>query len=103
MAIEMAGVKPYEIVTDNQGGHRKLAVQGFFDKICRLHKPTMPYNGQSKTIENLFGRFQQQVLHKIWHFIRTEVTAKKLNSKPNMSLLSITPMRYQPGRNVRDI
>ena len=87
MAIEMAGVKPYEIVTDNQGGHRKLAVQGFFDKICRLHKPTMPYNGQSKTIENLFGRFQQQVLHKIWHFTGQNVTAKKLNSKPNIEFI----------------
>ena len=65
MAIEFAGHKPYEIVTDNQGGHKKLVTQGFFDKICRLHKPTMPYNGPSKTIENVFGRFQQQVLHGV--------------------------------------
>lgn len=87
MAIETAGYKPYEIVTDNQGGHNKLAAQGFFDKICRLHKPTMPYNGQSKTIENVFGRFQQQVLHKIWYFTGQNVTAKKLNSKPNIEFI----------------
>lgn len=87
MAIEFAGHKPYEIVTDNQGGHKKLVTQGFFDKICRLHKPTMPYNGPSKTIENVFGRFQQQVLHKIWYFTGQNVTAKKLNSKPNMEFI----------------
>lgn len=87
MAIETAGHKPYEIVTDNQGGHNKLAAQGFFDKICHLHKPTMPYNGQSKTIENVFGRFQQQVLHKIWYFTGQNVTAKKLNSKPNIEFI----------------
>jgi len=87
MAIEFAGHKPYEIVTDNQGGHKKLVTQGFFDKICRLHKPTMPYNGPSKTIENVFGRFQQQVLHEIWYFTGQNVTTKKLNSKPNMEFI----------------
>lgn len=52
MAVEVAGVRPYEIVNDNQGGHRKAAAQGFFDKIAVLRKPTMPYNGNSKTIES---------------------------------------------------
>ena len=87
MAIEFSGHKPYEIVTDNQGGHAKLSAQGFFAKLCHLHKPTMPYNGQSKTIENVFGRFQAQVLHKIWHFTGQNVTAKKLNSKPNLEFI----------------
>ncbi|MFV0402430.1 MAG: hypothetical protein ACK5KV_00435 [Bacteroides graminisolvens] len=87
MSIEFSGVRPYEIVTDNQGGHTKLAAQGFFKKICSLHKPTQPYNGQSKTIESVFGRFQQQVLHKIWYFTGQNVTAKKLNSKPNMEFI----------------
>lgn len=86
-AVEFAGVRPYEIVNDNQGGHTKLAAQGFFDKIAILHKPTMPYNGQSKTIESAFGRFQQQILHKIWYFTGQNVTAKKLNSKPNLEFI----------------
>lgn len=81
-------VKPYEIVTDNQGGHKKLASQGFFKKICHLHKTTMPHNGQSKTIEAAFGRFQAQVLHKLYNFTGQNVTAKKLSSKPNMELIT---------------
>lgn len=81
-------VKPYEIVTDNQGGHKKLASQGFFKKICHLHKTTMPHNGQSKTIEAAFGRFQAQVLHKLYNFTGQNVTTKKLSSKPNMELIT---------------
>ena len=86
-AVEFAGVRPYEIVNDNQGGHNKLAAQGFFDKIAILHKPAMPYNGQSKTIESVFGRFQQQILHKIWYFTGQNVTAVKMSSKPNLEFI----------------
>lgn len=87
MAVEFAKHRPWEIVNDNQGGHSKLAAQGFFKRICTLHRPTMPYNGQSKTIESAFGRFQQQVLHKIWYFTGQNVTAKKLSSKPNIEFI----------------
>lgn len=87
-AITKWHVKPYEIVTDNQGGHKKLASQGFFKKICHLHKTTMPHNGQSKTIENAFGRFQMQVLHKLYNFTGQNITAKKLNSRANIDLIT---------------
>lgn len=87
MAIETAGSRPYEIVTDNQGGHKKGDAMGFFQRLTVLHRPTMPYNGQSKTIENAFGRLQAQVLHRIWYFTGQNVNAKKLNSKPNMEFI----------------
>lgn len=103
MAVEVAGVRPYEIVTDNQGGHSKLATQGFFQKICRLHKPTMPYNGQSKTIENAFGRFQQQILHKLWFFTGQNVTAKKLNSKPNIEFIEQNAYALPTLEEVKEI
>ena len=87
MAVETAGTRPYEIVNDNQGGHKKASAQGFFDKIAVLRKPTMPYNGQSKTIESAFGRFQQQILHKIWYFTGQNITTKKLSSRPNLEFI----------------
>ncbi len=84
MAIQTSGHKPYEIVHDNQGGHKKLnKVQpnsngkGFLDKICHIHRATMPNNGSSKTIEAIFGRFQQQVLHQYDNFTGQNITAKK--------------------------
>lgn len=87
MAVEVSGSRPYEIVTDNQGGHKKGDAAGFFQRLTVLHRPTMPYNGQSKTIENAFYRFQAQVLHAIWHFTGQNVNTKKLNSKPNLEFI----------------
>lgn len=87
MAIQKSGHKPYEIVYDNQGGHKKLDSDGFIGKICRVHRPTQPYNGESKTIESVFGRFQAQVLHKDWRFTGQNVTAKKASSKPNVEFI----------------
>ena len=87
MAIQVSGHKPYEIVHDNQGGHKKLQNQQFFDKLCHIHRTTAPYNGASKTIESVFGRFQQQVLHKDWRFTGQNITAKKDSSRPNMEFI----------------
>ncbi len=87
MAIQISGHKPYEIVHDNQGGHKKLDSGGLFGKICHVHRTTQPYNGESKTIESIFGRFQQQVLHKDWRFTGQNVTAKKGSSRPNVEFV----------------
>lgn len=100
MAIQKSLHKPYEIVHDNQGGHKKLnsplptslaqrgkREQGFLDKICYIHRATMPYNGESKTIEAVFSRFQQQVLHKDWRFTGQNITAKKQSSRPNLEFV----------------
>ena len=77
MAIETAGHKPYEIVTDNQGGQRSKIAQRFFASICRVNRPTAPYNGPSKSIESAFGRFQQQVLHADWRFTGGNISSKE--------------------------
>lgn len=92
MAIQRSGHKPYEIVHDNQGGHKKLEKKeggelGFFDLICRIHRPTAPYSGQSKTIESVFGRFQTEVLHRDWRFTGMNITTKKASSRPNLEFI----------------
>ncbi|MBR1467494.1 MAG: kinase [Bacteroidaceae bacterium] len=87
MAIQVSGHKPYEIVHDNQGGHKKANSSGMLDKICHIHRTTAPYNGASKTIESVFGRFQQQVLHKDWRFTGQNITAKKESSRPNIEFI----------------
>lgn len=87
MAIQTSGYKPYEVVHDNQGGHKKLDADGLFKKLCHVHRTTQPYNGESKTIEAVFGRFQQQVLHKDWRFTGQNITAKKESSRPNLEFI----------------
>ncbi len=77
MAVETAGHKPFEIVTDNQGGQRSKLAQKFFAGISRITRPTAPYNGPSKTIESVFGRFQGQVLHEDWRFTGGNMSSKE--------------------------
>lgn len=77
MAIETSGHKPYEIVTDNQGGQRSKIAQRFFANICRVNRPTAPYNAPSKSIESVFGRFQRQVLHQDWRFTGGNISSKE--------------------------
>ena len=87
MAIQTSGHKPFELVTDNQGGHKKHAASGFLSKVATMHRPTMTYNGESKTIESVFGRFQSQELHKDWRFTGQNVGTVKKNSRPNIEFL----------------
>lgn len=88
MAIGTAGHRPYEIVTDNQGGHKKLEAGGFFDRITgHVSRRTAPYNPQSKSIEALFGRFQSQILRKDWRFTGQNITTKTAKSRPNLEFV----------------
>ena len=89
MALQTSGHKPYELVHDNQGGHKKLerVSDGLLTKISHIHRPTAPYSGQSKTIESAFGRFQSQVLHKDWRFTGQNITTKKASSRPNLEFI----------------
>ncbi len=83
MAIETARYKPYEIVTDNQGGQKKNEARSFISKICRVSRTTAPHTPQAKSIEQIFGRFQSQVLHSDWRFTGQNITATSLKSRTN--------------------
>ncbi len=77
MAVETSGHKPYEIVTDNQGGQTSKIAQAFFASITsRVSRTTSPYNPQSKTIERLFGEFQRSILGQDWRFTGGNISAK---------------------------
>lgn len=88
MAVQTSGHRPFEVVTDNQGGHKKLEASNFFNNVVdRLFRFTAPYSGQSKTIESTFGRFQAQELHKDWRFTGQNITAKRETSRPNLEFI----------------
>ena len=42
MAVEVSGSRPYEIVTDNQGGHKKGNAAGFFQRLTTLRRSHNP-------------------------------------------------------------
>lgn len=75
-ALEFAGCKPYEFVTDNQGGTRRADAQNWLKGVATLFRTTAPHQAPAKTIEAVFGRFQQQVLHQEWFYTGGNITAK---------------------------
>ncbi|MBI2259566.1 MAG: kinase, partial [Flavobacteriia bacterium] len=83
MAIKMSGHKPYEIKYDNQAGNKKLENVGFLSKIAHISVSTKPYNGKSKTIESIFGRFQMQFMNQDWISTGQNITTKTLKAKGN--------------------
>lgn len=87
MAIQTAGHRPFEIVVDNQGGHKKDEAKDLFEHICHVFRFTAPYSGQSKTIESAFGRFQAEILHQDWRFTGQNITTKKAASRPNIEFI----------------
>ncbi len=77
MAIETAGCKALRDRDGQSGWPTEQDRAEVFANICRINRPTAPYNGPSKSIESAFGRFQQQVLHEDWRFTGGNMTSKE--------------------------
>lgn len=87
MAIETAGHKPFEIVTDNQGGQKTTDSLSFMSRICHISRRTAPHTPQAKTIESVFNRFQHEVLHADSGYTGQNITAKSRDSRPNLEFI----------------
>ena len=80
-ALEFAGCMPYEFVTDNQGGTKRADAQQWLKGVATLFRTTAPHQAPAKTIEAVFGRFQQQVLHQEWFYTGGNITARSESSR----------------------
>jgi transposase InsO family protein len=87
MALKLSGHKPLQWLYDNQGGHRKAESQDFYTRASKLHFPAQPYNSKAKPVESLIGRLQQQVMRERWFFTGQNITARNINSRPNMEFI----------------
>jgi transposase InsO family protein len=87
MALKLSGHKPLQWLYDNQGGHRKAESQDFYTRATKLHFPAQPYNSKAKPVESLIGRLQQQVMRDRWFFTGQNITAKSINSRPNLDFI----------------
>jgi hypothetical protein len=87
MAVNAAGVRPYQILFDNGGAHAAHATQKFIKNISSVAFTTMPYNGQSKSIEKTIGEWQDQVLRYFDNFTGMNVKTRTNDSQANMDWL----------------
>ena len=69
MSINTANSRPYLITYDNQSGHKSARMQEFYSRVVAVdggaHYANKAYEHNSP-VEQLFNRFQQQVINKFW-------------------------------------
>lgn len=93
-AVNFSGQKPYEIRYDQSKTHVKIGP--FLDNIAaKLHFKTEAYNGKSKSIESITGRFQQQIMRQ-WFFFSgmnrdTRSERSKMNREAYTEIAQLTP------------
>ncbi|PKO97050.1 MAG: kinase [Bacteroidetes bacterium HGW-Bacteroidetes-7] len=103
MALNFAKYKPFQISYDNQGGHKKLESSDLLKKLAHLAIRTQPYNGRSKTIENVFSRFQQQVLKQETFYTGQNITTKTQESRINQEFFNANLDQLPTEQEMRDI
>lgn len=69
------GYMPFQMQYDNDGANN------FYDRLNTLHFPCMPYNGQSKYIERMFKKVQEQFMADDAAFTGMNIQSKTDQSK----------------------
>lgn len=88
MAVRNAGAKPYQLLYDNQGGHKGHTASAFYSMLATVAFPTRAYRPSGKPIEQAFKRFQQLKLSEFpfWSGFGRE-SWSNASYKPNMEAI----------------
>jgi len=91
MAVNEAQCRPYYLTYDHQGGHKMDRMQSLYDSLMAVdgqgtHHPNKARN-HSNPSEQLFARFQQQVITKFWFSDGQGVTVKRDDNKMNTDFI----------------
>lgn len=89
MAVTESRKKPLLITYDNQAGHKMEEMQTLYSRLVTNggeHYPHRAYEHGSPA-EQLFARFQQQILNKAWWSDKQAITVRREDSKPNMDFV----------------
>ena len=73
--VKSGGVMPFQMLYDNDGANK------FYDRLNTLHFPCMPYNGQSKYIERMFRKVQEEYMAYDEAFTGMNIQSKTDQSK----------------------
>lgn len=90
MAVNEAQCRPYYLTYDHQGGHKMDRMQTLYDSLMAIdggtHHPNKARN-HSNPSEQLFQRFQQQVITKFWFSDGQGVTVRRDDNKMNTDFI----------------
>lgn len=91
MAVNEAQCRPYYLTYDHQGGHKMDRMQTLYDSLMAVeghgtHHPNKAKN-HSNPSEQLFARFQQQVVTKFWFSDGQGITVRRDDNKMNVDFI----------------
>ncbi|QAA81379.1 hypothetical protein EI546_06395 [Aequorivita sp. H23M31] len=89
MAMGESLQKPALITYDNQGGHKMEEMQDLYDRVIATNGEHYPHRAleHGSPVEQIFKRFQQQVLNKVYWSDKQAVTVRTEDSRPNMEFV----------------
>lgn len=89
MAVNTAGARPYLFTYDAQSGHKMKKMQDLYSRL--VAKGGTHYHHKvgrkSNPIEQVFDRFQQQVVNKRWFSDKQSIRSKRSSSKVNTDFI----------------
>lgn len=86
MAVNTACAKPYLFTYDAQSGHRTKKMQELYSKVSNSHYHHK-VGRKSNPIEQVFNRFQQQVIGKRWFSDKQSIKSKQSRSQVNVDFI----------------
>ncbi len=90
MAAQTAGCRPYLFTYDNQSGHKSETMQQLYSKLVARYKGVHYAHkayAHNSPVEQLFSRFQQQVVNRWWWSDKQGIQSRKADSLPNMEFI----------------
>lgn len=90
MAVNNSGCRPYLFTYDKQSGHTSKRMQELYDRLPAKGGTHYSHKAGRKTgapVEQIFNRFQQQVVSKMWFSDKQSIKVRKLDNKPNTDFL----------------
>ncbi|WP_228235898.1 hypothetical protein [Allomuricauda sp. M10] len=91
MAANNTGRHPYLLTYDGQSGHTTSVMQELYDNLVARDGGTHYKHAarqHGSPVEQLFSRFQQQVLNTKWFSDKQGVRTKKPDSRPNIDFIT---------------
>lgn len=91
MAVNEAGARPYLFTYDNQSGHKSAKMQDLYTRLVAQGGEHYPHKVGRKTgapAEQIFNRFQQQVISKFWFSDKQSIKVRKLDNQPNTDFIA---------------
>jgi len=95
MAVNNSGCRPYLFTYDKQSGHTSARMQDLYTRLVADGGSHYSHSvgRKSSPVEQIFNRFQQQVISKMWFSDKQSIKVRKADNKPNVDFL----MEYKEG------